>query len=185
MDKVKAKNFWEADFRFWEFLDHFGATWSKIGHFVKFAGLAKINSHEMNKIFWVRKSILPRNKWKFSWLAKVNSREKLSSHSFAKVNSRKMQTFREFFGSRKFVPAKVCTIKVTYELRTVQINRPCYSLKIRNNNNKHVSIHWWVSKTSTSLMSWGLYEQSICCNEIVIHEVFIYDNFYSLFPGTR
>ena len=44
--------------------------------------------------------------------AKVSAREKIFSGPFAKVSARKMQKFRQFFSSRKFLLAKLSAPKV-------------------------------------------------------------------------
>ena len=45
-------------------------------------------------------------------IAKLNPREKWVTTKFAKLNPREIKKFREFLNSRKFLPAKICPIKV-------------------------------------------------------------------------
>ena len=51
-------------------------------------------------------------------------------YSFAKVNSRETQKFRDFFHSRKFLPAKVSSLKVVWQLKPKCDNLSIIFIKI-------------------------------------------------------
>ena len=100
---------------------------------------AKINPREKLEIGQFAKlSLYAAEKWKNThvkfWknlrFAKLNPREKWVMIKFAKFNPREIKKIREFFSSRKFLPAKICPNKVPVLFWTFEKRSYIFKLKL-------------------------------------------------------
>ena len=98
-------------FDFGNFWNHFGATWSKIGHFVKFSGLTKVNSREINESFLDSRKLIPAKKFLI-----IYSRKLIPAKYFFLTHSRKLipakcKNFANFSARESFFPRKFLPLK--------------------------------------------------------------------------